>query len=199
MAEQPYMRQFLLYAFALLLPCFTLWAVLGPKMVIPAIGLVHLALTHWFPDVVNALYLDGNNALLMTEFGEQAGRLVPLAVAEHRLGFQINPRILSYSLPFYTALHFAMRREHYVGSYLWGLLALYCLLVVGLLCLCLKTLMVQLGGAFLEQPGVLVPPANVIGIMYQFSVLITPTLAPVIILVWQNQETFLGEIPEIAR
>jgi len=198
MTEQPYLRQFLLYAFALLIPCFTLWTVFGHELVMPAVGLVHLILTGWFPDVVHALYLDGGNALLMTEFGEQAGRLVPLAGAEYRLGFQVNPRILSYSLPFYTALHFAMRRDHYVASYLWGVLTLYCLIVIGLLCLCLKTLMVQLGGTFLDQPGVLVPHANVIGILYQFSVLITPTLAPIILLLAQNRDTLLADMPRVA-
>ena len=143
MVEQHHLRQFLLFVFALLIPCFVFWTVTSGALATPAVGLVHLILTHWFPDVVNALYLDGPNALLMTQFGEMAGELVPLAGAEYRLGFQVNPRILSYSLPFYTALHFATQKDKYLSSYLWGLLLLYPLLVFGLLCLCLKELMTR--------------------------------------------------------
>jgi hypothetical protein len=188
-AEQPLLRQFLLYVFALLIPCFVLWTVTSGALATPAVGLVHLILTHWFPDVVNALYLDGPDALLMTQFGESNGQLVPLADAEYRLGFKVNPRILSYSLPFYTALHFATQREEYLGSYLWGLLLLYPLLAFGLLCLCLKELMINLGSHFFDQAGIFVPGANVIGILYQFSVLIVPTLAPAIIWVWQSKDS----------
>lgn len=188
-AEQPHIRQFLLYVFTLLIPCFVLWTVISSALAVPAIGLVHLALTHWFPDTVNALYLDGTHALLMTEFGEKDGGLVPLAGAEYRLGFQINPRILSYSLPFYTALHFATQKQEYLVSYMWGLLILYPLVVFGLLCLCLKELMINLGGTFFDQLGVFVPNANVIGILYQFNVLIVPTLAPALLWVWQSRDT----------
>jgi hypothetical protein len=185
------MRQFLLYVYVLLIPCFLLWHVTSDTLSAPAVGLVHLTLTHWFPDVVNGLFLDGTEALLMTEFGEENGTLVPLASAEYRLGFQINPRTLSYSLPFYTALHFATQKKEYLVSYLLGLFALYPLIVFGLLCLCLKELMVNLGGQFFNQPGVFVPNANVIGILYQFSVLIVPTLAPAILWIWQSTDSAL--------
>ena len=199
MTEQPHLRQFLLYVFALLIPCFVLWTVTSGPLVTPAIGLVHLILTHWFPDVVNTLYLDGSDALLMTQFGASNGQLVPLVGAEYRLGFKLDPRILSYSLPFYTALYFATQREDYLGSYLWGLLLLYPLLVFGLLCLCLKELMVNLGSHFFDQPGVFVPDANVTGILYQFSVLIVPTLAPAIIWLWQSKDSPLLKNAPTAR
>ena len=190
-ADQAPMRQFLLYTFALLIPCFVMWHVTSGMLAVPAVGLVHLALTNWFPDVVHALLLNGTDALLMTEFGEKNGALVPLAGAEFRLGFQVNPRILSYSLPFYTALHFATQRQEYLVDYLWGCLILYPLMVFGLLCLCLKELMVNLGAQFFNQPGVFVPNADVIGILYQFSVLIVPTLAPAILWAWQSKDSAL--------
>ena len=188
MAEQHDVRQFLLFVFVLLIPCFALWTVASGPLAIPALGFSNMVLTHWFPDVVNALYVDGNKALLMTEFGEKNGNLVPLAGAEYRLGFQVNTRILTYSLPFYTALHFATQKKEYFQSYVWGLLILYPLLTIGLICLCLKELMVSLGTHFFSQQGVYVPDANLIGILYQFSVLIVPTLAPAIIWVWQNKD-----------
>ena len=189
MVEQHHMRQFVLFVFALLIPCFALWAVASGPLAIPAISFVSTILTHWFPDVVNALYVNGPEAVLMTEFGEQAGQLIPLNQAEYRLGFQINTRVLSYSLPFYTALHFATQKRDYLNSYLWGVLILYALLILGLVCLCLKDLMVNLGAHFFNQPDVFVPHADVIGILYQFCVLIVPTLAPAIIWIWQSRES----------
>jgi len=64
--EQHHMRQFLLFVFALLIPTFVLWTVASGPLAAPAIGLVNLILTHWFPDVVNTLYVDVSQALLMT-------------------------------------------------------------------------------------------------------------------------------------
>lgn len=189
MSEQHHVRQFLLFVFTLLIPCFTLWTVASGPLAIPALGFANMVLTHWFPNVVNALYVDGSQALLMTEFGEKAGKLVPLLGAEYRLGFQVNTRILTYSLPFYTALHFATQKKEYLNSYVWGLLILYPLLTFGLLCLCLKELMVSLGTHFFDQPGIYVPDANLIGILYQFSVLIVPTLAPAIVWLWQSKDS----------
>lgn len=188
-AEEPHLRQFLLYVFVLLVPCFVLWSAVSASLQLPAVGLVHLALTHWFPDIVHGLFADGANALLMTGFGEKNGQPVDLAGASHRLGFRINPRILTYSLPFYSALYFATPREKYLANYLWGVLILYALATFGLLWLCLKELMVNLGSLFLEQPGVAVPGSNLIGILYQFNILIVPTLAPAALWLWQGRES----------
>jgi len=192
--EQNHMRQFLIFVFVLLIPTFALWTVASGPLAVPAIGLVNLILTHWFPDVVNTLYVDGSQGLLMTEFGEKNGTLIPLAEAEYRLGFRVNPGLLTYSLPFYTALHFATQKKEYLQSYLWGFMILYLIFVFGLLFLCLKELMVNVGETFFNQPGVFVPDANVIGILYQFNVLIIPTLAPAIVWLWQSKDSPLLQI-----
>lgn len=192
MNEQPQLRQFLLFVFALLIPAFALWTLASAALAQPVIGLANIILSTWFPDTVSALYVQGAEGLLMTQYGELDGRAVPQAQSEFQLGFIINTRILSYSIPFYAALHFATRRQNYLGSFLWGLAVLYPLMLLGLLCVCLKQLMVNLGTLFLEQPDVLVPNANVIGILYQFSVLIIPTLAPILIWAWQSRDTPLA-------
>lgn len=194
-AEDHHLRQFLLYVLVLLVPCFVLWSAASATLQLPAVGLVHLALTHWFPDIVHGLFAEGANALLMTGFGEKNGQPVDLADASHRLGFRINPRILTYSLPFYSALYFATPRENYLANYLWGVLVLYALATFGLLWLCLKELMVNLGDRFLEQSGVAVPASNLIGILYQFNVLVVPTLAPAALWLWQGRDSpLLGAV-----
>lgn len=185
------MRQFLLFVFALLIPCFVLWTMASAPLAVPATGLVNILLGGWFPDVVDGVYVQGPDALLMTQFGDLQGRLVTAQEAGGRLGFQIDTRILSYSIPFYTALHFATPRRNYLADYLWGLALIYPFIVLGLLCVCLKELMVNLGAAFLEQPDVFVPPADGIAIGYQLSTLIVPTLVPALVWLWQSRDTVL--------
>ncbi len=189
MPEVNHLRQFLLLVFVLLIPCFALWTVASGPLAVPAIGFVNSVLTAWFPQMVDTLYVDGNRALLMTNFGEIGGKLIPLSQTEEQLGFPLNPGILSYSLPFYTALHFATQRENYLNTWVIGVLVLYPLIALGLVSVCLKTLMVGLGRVFFEQPGVWVPDPNLIGLFYQMNVLLVPTLAPVMIWLWQSRST----------
>ncbi len=185
------MRQFLLFVFALLIPCFALWNFASAPIALPVIGLVNMLLTNWFPDVVHMLYASGPEAILLTEFGENAGQLIPLGETDYRLGFEINTQILSYSLPFYTTLHFATQKKSYLNDYIGGVLILYTLFVLGLISLCLKELMVNVRIPFFDQPGVFVPYAEVIAIAYQFSVLIVPTLAPAVLWLWQSKDSKL--------
>jgi len=187
--ERAPLGQFLIYLFILLLPCFALWHVAAMALALPVIGFADTVLGPWFPGVVDTLYADGRNALLVTHFGESGGRPVPLAGADYQLGFTIDTRVLSYSLPFYTALHFANPRQNYFNDWILGLLLLYPLMALGLLSLCLKELMVGLGAVFLEQADAWVPDPNLIGLAYQISVLLVPTLAPAMIWLWQSRET----------
>jgi len=163
--ERHHLRQFLILVFVLLIPCFALWQVFAGLLATPAIGFVNSLLGYWLPGVVDTLYVDGKGALLMTNYGELGGRTVALAQAEYQLGFSVETRIVSYCLPFYTALHFATPRTDYFNSWVLGLLLLYPLIAFGLLAICLKELMVGLGSAFLEQPGVWVPDATLIALV----------------------------------
>jgi hypothetical protein len=187
--EHNHLRQFLLLVFVLLIPCFALWSFLSASLVTPVIGLTHLILTNWFPDIVNVVYQQGADATLLTRFDEVNGQLIPSGIADAGLGFRTNTRIVSYSIPFYATLHFATDKKNYLTSFLWGLAILYPFILLGLVSTCMKDLMVILGPVFLDQPGVLMPGADVIGIMFQLSVLIVPTLMPVVIWAWQSRET----------
>lgn len=188
-AEKNHLRHFLLFVFVLLLPCFSLWTVASASLATPAIGLVHLILTNWFPELVSVVYQQGPDAMLMTLLDETDGQFVPSQAAHEGLGFKIDTRILSYAIPFYAALHFATEKQHYLASFCWGLLLIYPFIVLGLLCICLKNLMVTFGSLFLQQPGVYVPGQATIGLLYQFSVLIIPPLVPALIWAWQSRHT----------
>ncbi|MEH6585137.1 MAG: exosortase H-associated membrane protein [Halioglobus sp.] len=201
-----HLRQFLLFAFALIIPCFALWTLVAGVISMPAVGLTSLTLQAWFPDVVDGLLFRGSDAVLMTHFGELNGGPVPPEQSEYQLGFRVNPSILSYSLPFYAALHFATQKDEYLGSFVVGLFVLYPLILVGLISLCLKELMVNLGSLFFEQQGVLVPNPTFIALFYQLNVLIVPTVAPIVLWAWQSRDTQLvrgilnlGPAPEEAE
>ncbi len=189
MPEQHLLRQFLLLAFALLLPCFALWSAASAWLAIPAIGFTNIILTGWLPDFVAGVYVQGSEALLVTRFGELDGRLVAAERAGDTIGYLLDHRILSYSMPFYAALHFATPGDRRPGSFFAGLVVLYLLLVAGMVCLSLKDLMVNLGNVFLQHPTAGVPPANLIALAYQLNVLILPTLAPVLLWAWQSRNT----------
>jgi len=185
--EKNHLRQFLLFVFALLIPCFALWSSLSARLISPVIGMANLILSSWLPDIVNMVYLQGNDAVLMTRFDQINGQLVPIDIPNAGLGFMTDPRIISYSIPFYAALHFATEKRDYLANFLWGLLIIYPFILLSLICIFLKDLMVSFGKTFLDQPGV--PDPNLIGVAYQMSVLIVPTLVPMLIWAWQSRKT----------
>ena len=183
-------RQFLLFAFALIVPCFALWTLAAGPIAMPAVGLADMILRAWFPAVVDGLIIQGGDVALMTTFGELNGRPVPPEQSEYQLGFAINPGILSYSLPFYATLHFATHKEDYLQSFVGGVLVLYPLILLGLLSVCLKELMVNLGDLYLGQDA-FVPNPTFLALFYQLNVLIVPTVAPILLWAWQSRDTAL--------
>lgn len=193
MSEKHHLRQFLILIFALMVPAFALWTALGSALALPAIGFSNMILGAWLPEIIDALGVQGSATILLTHYGELNGQIVPATQAGDVIGFKVNPGILSYSIPFYTALYFATAGNNKLGQYLSGVFALYVLLVFGLVCMCLKDLMVQLGPTFTEHPTAAVPPANLIAIMYQLNVLIAPTLGPVLLWAWQSRDTALWQ------
>jgi len=188
MSEKHHLRQFLVLVFALMVPTFALWTAIGDSLTVPAIGFGNMLLGAWMPEIIDALGVQGSTTVLLTHYGELNGDIVPASQATEVIGFNVNAGILSYSIPFYTALYFATAGNNKLGQYCTGLFTLYVVLVFGLVCMCLKNLMVQLGTTFLEHPSAAVPPADVIAVMYQLNVLIAPTLVPVIIWAWQSRE-----------
>ncbi len=187
--EQNHLRHFLLFVFALLIPCFALWSFFSAALVTPVIGLAHMILSNWFPDIVNVVYQEGADAILMTRLDQVNGQLVPTDVVDEGLGFKANTRIVSYSIPFYAALHFATEKKEYLGKFFWGVLVLYPFILLGFVSVLLKDLMVNFGNTFLQQPDVLMPGADTIAIAYQLNVLLVPTLVPIIIWASQNRQS----------
>ena len=179
--EKPGSR--LLLWIVLLLPaCFIVWHALASLLAAPAVFLAGEILQLWLPRLIEDYALQGTTMMLTTQYGENGGQLVPLADAEFQIAFNQDTRLLSYSIPFYAALHFASSVDNAMERFGRGLLVLWLLMVIGLIFVSLKNLMVALGElAFTE--GVLPPPAA-IALLYQFSVLMVPTVAPLCLWAW---------------
>ena len=184
--EKPGAR--LLLWIVLLLPaCFIVWHALASLLAAPAVYIAGELLSVWLPRLIEGYSLQGTTMVLTTQYGETGGQLVPLAEAEFQIGFNQDTRLLSYSIPFYAALHFASSLDNALERFGRGLLVLWTLMVIGLIFVSLKNLMVALGDmAFAE--GALPPPAA-IALLYQFSVLMVPPVAPLCLWAWGARES----------
>lgn len=189
--EAPKLYQFVGLVFLWLIPCFVVWMSLSSLLTAPAVWAVDLILTSSLPKVVHDFALSGSQALLATHFGELDGEIVSAQVAGYRLAYPFNTRVLSYSLPFYAALHFATQTTRGISGtdgalagFGKGFLLLYTLMISGLICTCLKDLMLGLGPVFIEGSSIGVA---IIGLTYQLNTLIVPTLAPIMIWAWQSR------------
>ena len=192
-SKKPKLYHFVGLIFLWLIPCFVVWFSSRGAWAFPAVWVNNLLLTFTLPDIVYSFDSAGPQALLTTHFGELDGDIVSARLAGYRLAFPINTRILSYSLPFYAALHFATETTAGAGTggnnYLKfgkGLLILYPLLILGMISINLKNLMLGLGGAFVESGSA---AGSAIAMMYQLSTLMIPPLAPILIWAWQSKDS----------
>ena len=173
----------------LMIPCFALWYGLGALPAAPAIWLTQLALPWAAPDIIHSVTLDQHPLMVFSRFGERDGAIVPLAQAEYQLAFPQSVRLLSYSVPFYTALHCASRIEDSLGRYARSLIVLWFLMLVGFVAVALKDVMVAVGPMMHEASSLPLPPPSAIALLYQFSTLIVPTVAPILLWAWAVRDS----------
>lgn len=181
-AQSPY--RFMAQVLLLMVPLFALWYALGNLPAAPAFLLARYALEWGLPGVVDSVSLDQTRMLVVTAFGEQNGALLPAAQAGHQMAFAVDTRLVSYSIPFYAALLFASRVSQPLERFSRGLIVLWLLMALGLVCIQLKNLMLGLQDALFTQAGVPLPPPPVIALLYQLNTLIVPTLAPALVWLW---------------
>ena len=177
----------------LMLPCFALWYALGNLTPAPGLWLGQAILTWALPDVVAEVSFSGHELLVMRQFAEAGNQVVPLKQGEYQLGFPINTRTLTYSIPFYAALHFAARIPDSTNRFVVALGVLWILIALGVVAVGLKNLMLGLGEHLFANGGPLVPPPEAIALLFQFSTLIIPTVAPVLLWAWASRDSGLWD------
>lgn len=180
-------RQQLLMTVVLLPLTFLLWYASGPALTYPATLAAGLLLESWVPSVVAEVFTEGVELYVVTHFGDANGTVVPATQADHEIAFKINTRLVSYGVPFYAALLWSSRVDSLVGRFSVGLFGLWTMMALGLVAIAAKDLMLVVGAPFLSLGAV--PPMPIIGLAYQTSVLLIPSLAPVMIWLFQLRDT----------
>tara|TARA_X000000950_G_scaffold173187_1_gene210744 strand:- start:364 stop:966 length:603 start_codon:yes stop_codon:yes gene_type:complete len=183
-------RQFVLTL--ILMPItFGIWYAAGTLFAAPAVWLCDFLLSSAYPNIVEALGLQGVKVLARTQFGEDGGVIMAAAEAGNQIALEINTRLVSYSIAFYAALLMASNLKDAIYKFCIGLFWLWLIMAFGLASILGKDLLLVVGAPFLNAPGV--PPADLIALTYQFNVLLMPTLAPVCLWSWQLRGSPLWE------
>ena len=183
-------RQFVLTL--ILMPItFGIWYAAGTLFAAPAVWLCDFLLSSAYPNIVEALGLQGVKVLARTQFGEDGGVIMAAAEAGNQIALEINTRLVSYSIAFYAALLMASNLKDAIYKFCIGLFWLWLIMAFGLASILGKDLLLVVGAPFLNAPGV--PPADLIALTYQFNVLLMPTLAPVCLWFWQLRGSPLWE------
>lgn len=171
----------------LMVPAFVAWYLLSSVLAAPAVWLTSELLPAWLPELVDTVYLEGASMTVVSTLGEAGGAYLPAAQTDGALGFRIDSRVLSYSMPFFAALHFATPLPGRWERFARGLFVLWLLLVPGLIATALKDLMLTLGSTFVAAPGT--PPADAVALAYQFNTLMVPPLAPILLWGWEARRS----------
>ncbi len=179
--RRPLLR-FVLSVIALLPACFIAWYYVGASLAAPSALLADWILAMWPAGMTMETRLQGTDFLVLSAYGESDGRFYPAVEVGNQLAYPVNTRVLSYSMPFFTALYLATPMRAGLDRFAWCFLALWLLLAVGLVATTLKNFMLGMGEVFLARDGV--PPADAIALAYQFSTLMVPPLAPVLLWAW---------------
>jgi len=185
-------RQQIITSLALIPATFALWYAAGAPLAAPASWLAERLMTWILGEVVLGSQLQDTIWMVISAFGEENGVILFPAPSGENLAIQIDTRLVSYSVPFYAALLWGSRVSEPVLKFCIGLAVLWLVMALSLIGVAAKDLMLLAGSQFLERPGV--PPADVIAVWYQFSVLLAPTLAPVILWLWQLRGTPLWQL-----
>jgi len=173
-------RRFFLFSLVFLPLCFYIWHVLAPAIAIPVGWSVEkIAITFW-PDLFSVMELSKAQLFVEMSMGEKEGKILPASIAGNRLGFYVETRLLTFSLPFYSALLLAIPNGSFNRHHVIGLIFILIFCIAGAVGFCLKESLILLGPGLFEESVFL--PIELIVFFYQFSILIFPTLGPVLIL-----------------
>mgnify|MGYP003299868558 FL=1 len=183
-------RQFVLTV-TLMPITFGIWYAASTLFAAPAVWLCDFLLSSAYPNIVEAVGLQGAEVLVRTQFGEDGGVIMAAADAGNQIALEVNARLVSYSIAFYAALLMASNLRDAIYKFCIGLFWLWLIMAFGLASILGKDLLLMVGAPFLNAPGV--PPADLIALTYQFNVLLMPTLAPVCLWFWQLRGSPLWE------
>jgi hypothetical protein len=172
---------------------FALWYAAAVWHLTPVVWASDQILQLWMPDAVADLRLLDRELLLVTHFGDVAGRLVTNPPPGENLGFLSNPLSYSYSLPLFAALVLATPQRGRWWRLAAGLGVLLLIEVASMLATMLKTLAFDVGGVFVGQQHWGLLARSGAAMAYQFGSLLLPMVAPVVLWLALHRD-YLAEI-----
>ena len=173
-------RRFFLFSLVFLPLCFYIWHIFAPAIAIPIGWIVEKIATTFWPDLFSVMELSKAQLFVEMSVGEKEGNILPASIVGNRLGFYVETRLMTFSLPFYSALLFAIPNGSFNRHHIIGLILILIFCIAGSVGFCLKESLILLGPDLFEDSVFL--PIELIVFFYQFSILIFPTLGPVLIL-----------------
>ena len=185
-------RQQIITSLALIPVTFALWYAAGAPLAAPASWLAGQLMSSALDGIIVGSQQQETIWLIISAFGEDNGKIIYPSQTGENLAIEIDTRLVSYSVAFYAALLWGSRVSEPLFKFTVGLAILWLVMALSLIGVAAKDLMLLAGSQFLERPGV--PPADVIALWYQFSVLLAPTLAPVMLWLWQLRGTPLWQL-----
>lgn len=187
--------RYVLVVLALMPITFVLWVYVDAWLSAPARMLAVFLLEQMPEAGIAAVQQQGDGLLVLSRYGESGGVVLAASEAGHQLAVTVNMRLMSYSLPFFAALHFAVRGAS-LSDFASGLLVLWGLIAMGLVLTALKSLALAIGPERVYGELPLLREICLLG--YQFSVLLAPTLVPVLLVAWNARglwEAFMPATP----
>ena len=185
-------RQQIITSLALIPVTFALWYAAGAPLAAPASWLAGQLMSSALDGIIVGSQQQETIWLISSAFGEENGKIIYPSQTGENLAIEIDTRLVSYSVAFYAALLWGSRVSEPLFKFTVGLAILWLVMALSLIGVAAKDLMLLAGSQFLERPSV--PPADVIALWYQFSVLLAPTLAPVMLWLWQLRGTPLWQL-----
>ena len=185
-------RQQIITSLALIPVTFALWYAAGAPLAAPASWLAGQLMSSALDGIIVGSQQQETIWLIISAFGEENGKIIYPSQTGENLAIEIDTRLVSYSVAFYAARLWGSRVSEPLFKFTVGLAILWLVMALSLIGVAAKDLMLLAGSQFLERPGV--PSADVIALWYQFSVLLAPTLAPVMLWLWQLRGTPLWQL-----
>ena len=124
-------KRFFLFSLAFLPLCFYIWHVLAPAIAMPIGWIVEKIAITWWPDLFSVIELSNAQLYVEMSVGEKEGTILPASVAGNRLGFYVETRLVTYSLPFYSALLLAIPNGSFSRNHVMGLILLLVFCIAG--------------------------------------------------------------------
>jgi hypothetical protein len=188
--KTPTVSLFFLHTLLWLLPALFVWYQMSAALAQPVGWVAAEAMQLLFPWANGGYQMNGSAIDLLTNLqvpdpaGYVAGRI---AMASPEADY----RLFGFGLPMLLALLLAAKPKHLARKIGLGVLVLVPIQVLGIMFAWLKAIAIDLNAELVMQTSFTFFDRNAIALGYQLSTLILPTLAPIVIWLVLDRETFM--------